>query len=93
MSERLTEHAAVRARQRGVDPVVLDCLLAYGTAVHDHQGGEIVVFDRKAFRRLERSVDVTLVRRVADRRTLYAVRGMDGALVTVGYRYRRIRRD
>jgi hypothetical protein len=93
MSERLTEHAAVRARQRGVDPIVLDCLLAYGTAVHDHQGGEIVVFDRKAFRRLERAVDATLVRRVADQRTLYAVRGMDGALVTVGHRYRRVRRD
>jgi hypothetical protein len=93
MEDRVTEHAAVRVRQRGVDPVVLDCLLTYGTAVHDHHGGEIVVFDKQALRRLERAVDAALVRRVSDQRRLYAVRGLDGALVTVGHRLRRVRRD
>jgi len=93
IEERLTEHAAIRARQRGVDPVVLDCLLSFGSSVHDHQGGEIVVFDHKAFRRLERAVDAALLRRVSDHRSLYAVRSTDGALVTVGHRFRRVRRD
>ena len=90
---RVTEHAATRVRQRGVDPVVLDCLLSYGSSVHDHHGGEIVVFDKRAFRRLERAVDAALLRRVADHRSLYAVRSTDGALVTVGHRFRRVRRD
>lgn len=93
MEDRLTEHAAARVRQRGVDPVVLDVLLSYGTAVHDHLGAEIMVFDRKAFRRLERAVDAALVRRVANNRGLYAVRSMDGAVVTVGHRVRKVRRS
>jgi hypothetical protein len=93
MEARVTEHAAIRVRQRGVDPVVLDCLLSYGSSVHDHQGGEIVVFDKRAFRRLERAVDAALLRRVADHRSLYAVRSMDGALVTVGHRFRRVRKN
>src|SRR5262245_15350321 len=88
-----TEHAAARVRQRGVDPVVLDCLLSYGTSVHDHHGAEIVVFDKKALRRLERAVDAAVVRRVADHRSLYAVRSIDGALLTVGHRFRRVWRD
>ena len=93
MEVLVTEHAAMRVRQRGVDPVVLDCLLSYGSSVHDHQGGEIVVFDKRAFRRLERAIDAALLRRVADHRTLYAVRSTDGALVTVGHRFRRVRKD
>jgi hypothetical protein len=93
METLITEHAATRVRQRGVDPVVLDCLLAYGTPFHDRRGGEVIVFDRQALRRLQRAVDPAVRRRVEDRRSLYAVRGADGALVTVGHRYRRIPRS
>src|SRR5512147_2615668 len=74
-------------------PGGVGCLLSYGTSVHDHQGGEIVVFDKRAFRRLERAIDAALLRRVTDHRSLYAVRSTDGALVTVGHRFRRVRRD
>jgi hypothetical protein len=87
----ITEHAAARVRQRGVDPVVLEYLLSYGTHLHDHRGGELVVFDRQALRRLQPAVDAAMMRRVEERRTLYAVRGLDGAIVTVGHRYRRLR--
>lgn len=93
MEDHLTEHAAIRMRQRGVDPVVLDVLLTYGSGVHDHSGAEIVVFDRKAFRRLERAVDAALVRRVEDNWGLYAVRSMEGDVVTVGHRVRKVRRN
>lgn len=93
MEDRITEHAATRVRQRGVDPVVLDVLLAYGTGVHDHLGAEILVFDRKAFRRMERTLDAALVRRAESSRGLYAVRSMDGAVVTVGHRTRKLKRN
>lgn len=73
--------------------MVLDCLRSYGCSVHDHQGGEIVAFEKRAFRQLVRAIDVALLRRVADLRSLCAVRSMDGALVTVGHRFRRVRRD
>jgi hypothetical protein len=93
MKSGLTKHAAARIRQRGVDEQALECLLMYGSAVHDHRGGEILLFDKRAWKRLERSLDRALVRRVAESRTLYAVRSSEGSLVTVGHRYRRVWRD
>ena len=92
MEHALTEHAAVRMRQRGIDGGALECLLAYGSTVHDHRGGEILLFDKRAWRRLERAADRALLKRAADNRALYAVRSADGALVNVGHRYRRFPR-
>ena len=77
----LTRHAQVRMQQRGIDATVLDDLLAYGRAVHDHHGAEIVFFDYAARRRLGK------------RLAAYAVIGPDGEVRTVGHRFRRIRRQ
>ena len=93
MKRELTEHASNRMRQRGIDGQVLECLLVYGSAVHDHRGGEILLFDKRAWKRLERSVDSGLLRRVSESRAIYAIRSSDGELVTVGHRYKRVRRD
>jgi hypothetical protein len=93
MNQPLTQHAAIRMRQRGIDGEALDCLLAYGSSVHDHRGAEIVLFDKRAWRRLARDADRALLKRAAENRGLYAVRSADGELVTVGHRYRRFRRD
>ena len=71
----------------------LDCLLAYGSSLYDHRGGEIVLFDKRAWRRLERADDRALLKRASENRGLYAVRSSDGQLVTVGHRYRRFPRD
>ena len=93
MKQALTEHAAVRMRQRGVDAQVLECLLAYGSAVHDHRGAEILLFDKRAWKRMERAVDEVMLKRAAENRWLSAVRSLDGELVTVGHRFRRVPRD
>ena len=93
MKRGLTAHAAIRMRQRGIDGQALECLLDYGSTVHDHRGGEILLFDKRAWKRMERDLDGPLLKRAAESRTLYAVRAMDGELVTVGHRYRRVRRD
>lgn len=93
MKHSLTEHAAIRMRQRGIDGEALECLLAYGSTVHDHRGAEIVLFDKRAWRRLERDADRALLKRASESRRLYAVRSSDGELVTVGHRYRRFPRD
>lgn len=92
MKQALTQHAAVRMRQRGVDAQALECLLAYGSAVHDHRGAEILLFDKRAWKRMERVVDEGMLRRAAENRALYAVRSLDGKLVTVGHRHRRVLR-
>jgi hypothetical protein len=93
MKQALTEHAAVRIRQRGVDRQALECLLAYGSSVHDHRGAEILLFDKRAWKRMERAADEVMLKRAAENRRLYAVRSLDGELVTVGHRFRRVLRD
>jgi hypothetical protein len=92
MDAGVSLHAAVRVRQRGIDQTVLDCLLDFGTAIHDHRGAEILIFDKRAQRRLQRAVDKRLYKRVQENTSLYAVRSVNGDLITVGYRFRRVLR-
>lgn len=88
----LTRHAQVRMQQRGIGAEALEDLLAYGRAVHDHHGAEIVFFDHAARRRLAREQGEEALRRLGKRLRAYAVVGPDGEVRTVGHRSRRIRR-
>lgn len=81
MLQDLTDHARARMRQRGIPAAVVADLLAYGRAEHDHRGGTIVYFDRKARAYTRRSSRA------------YLVLANDGTVVTVGHRYRRISRQ
>ena len=89
----LTRHAQVRMQQRGIGAEVLEDLLAYGRAVHDHRGAQIVFFDRAARRRLAQEQGEEAIRRLGKRLSAYAVIGSDGEVRTVGHRIRRIRRQ
>ena len=85
-----SQHALVRMQQRGIPPVVLECLLDYGKVEHDHRGGAIVYLNKTARRRLERERGAARVRQLGRRLDAYAVIAADGTVVTVGHRYRRI---
>lgn len=50
----LTDHARARMRQRIIQPLAVEALLAIGRGEHDHRGGIIHFFDKAARRRLER---------------------------------------
>ena len=92
MGALLTDHAHTRMQQRGIRADALEALLDYGRVAHDHHGGEIVFFDRKARARMAQAK--ALAARDADRLCKsYAILGSDGAVITVGHRYRRIPRD
>ena len=82
----LTTHARVRMQQRGISPVVLDVLLAYGREAHDHRGCRIVQFDKRSRRRAARELGSELFRRIERHLGAYAVIGPDDAVVTVGHR-------
>lgn len=82
----LTTHARVRMQQRGISPVVLDVLLAYGREAHDHRGCRIVQFDKRSRRRAARELGGELFRRIERHLGAYAVIGPDDAVVTVGHR-------
>lgn len=89
----LTAHALVRARQRGIDPEALACLLSYGRRHHDHRGAEIVTFDRAALDEVARREPRPTWRKAVEASSLYAVLGPDGHVITAGHRYRRVIRD
>jgi Domain of unknown function (DUF4258) len=88
----LTPHALTRMQQRGIRPDALEALLDYGRARHLHsKGREVVFFDKRARARLEN--DRPAVAREAARLSrTYAVIGSDGTVITVGHRYRRLKR-
>ncbi len=88
----LTRHAQVRMQQRGIGADALDHLLAYGRAVHDHRGAEIVYFDHAARRRLAEERGEEIIRRLGKRLGTFAVIGATGKVHTVGHRTRRINR-
>jgi hypothetical protein len=89
----LTRHAQVRMQQRGIGADALADLLAYGRAVHDHRGAQIVYFDRAARRQLAKEQGEQALRRLGKRLAAYAVIGSDGEVRTVGHRIRRIHRQ
>lgn len=92
MRADLTTHARTRMQQRGIRAETLEALLDYGTVAHVASGREIVYFDKAARARLVKRAPT--VAQAADRlRRTYAILGSDGAVITVGHRYRRIPRD
>jgi hypothetical protein len=76
----LTTHARTRMQQRGILAAVIDDLLTWGRAEHDHHGGTILYFDRSARATTRRSSRA------------YLVLSNDGSVITVGHRVRRLPR-
>ena len=90
--EGLSPHARARMQQRGISPAALYCLLEYGREAHGHDGSVTLYFDKAARRRIEREAGPETRKELGRLARLYAVVGGDGGVVTVGHRYRRLRR-
>ena len=89
----LTRHARIRMQQRGIRADVVENLLNYGCAAHDHRGAEILFFDKAARRRIARERGDDALRRLGKRLRTYLVMDSGGEVLTVGHRTRRIRRS
>ena len=87
---KLTKHGAIRGQQRGIPPLVIDWLQAYGEETHDHRGGLILYFTKRSRRLLERDMGREPVRRMSEYLNCYAVIGANQELITTGKRYKRI---
>ena len=87
----LTRHAQTRMQQRGISAAALDALLAFGRFEPAGGGCDIVFFDRKARHCLTRAgvISPSDAERVCKS---YAIVESDGAVITVGHRFRRIPR-
>lgn len=74
-----TDHARARMQQRGIRAAIVEALLDYGHTAPAGDGCEVLFFDKSA-------------RQVGRFPNAYAVVGRDGAVVTVGHRYKRVPR-
>ena len=82
MEVQLTDHARARMQQRGIRAEALEALLDHGQVAALHsRGREIVYFGRNAKGYVDERASRT-----------YAILGRDGKVITVGHRYRRVRR-
>lgn len=94
MSPAGSSHSAIRRQQRGLSPLIVDCLIRFGESVHDHSGGVIHHFSKKSLRGVEQAWGKEPVRRLLhDHRDAYVVTSTDGGtIITAGWRKRRIPR-
>jgi hypothetical protein len=88
----LTRHAGVRMQQRGITMATLQSLLEYGAKMHDHRGAAILYFDKKAKSHIRKTFGRQAYQALDKQLDAYAIVSMQGAVVTVGHRHKRIRR-
>lgn len=93
--ENMSRHAQVRAQQRAIPYELIQILKQYGAKAYDNKGGCIRYFDtaakRRVLHRIGRSNGEKLI---SNNSSVYCVEKLDtGLIVTVGHRYRPIRRN
>lgn len=88
-----TQHAGTRAQQRGIPPLIDEWLDAFGEELYDGFGARIVFFSKKSIRRMERAFGAAPVRKLSNWLDAYKVEDSGTSrVITVGHRYRRLRR-
>jgi hypothetical protein len=89
----LSRHAATRAQQRGIPPMVDDWLTLFGEEIYDGNGAIIVFFSRDSVRQLERQFGREPVRRMSEYLDCYKVMSSrDATVISIGHRYKRMNR-
>ena len=87
---RLTEHARVRAQKRSIPPLIVDWLFGFGARERAGDGAEVLFFDKRARRELEKTVGKQVVGRLSPMLDAYLV-VHESSVVTAGWRYKRVR--
>ena len=63
-------HAASRAQKRGIPPLILEWLVAYGEEQPDHHGARVVYFTKRSRQRIAQDKGDMIVRRLHDLSTV-----------------------
>ncbi len=90
ISAQLTQHALRRRQQRGIDPLAIDLLLAYG-AERRSRGASLYFLTGATRRRLDAEIGKGAANRILQKMNLLVVENDDGDVVTVAHRTRRTR--
>lgn len=83
-----SRHSSVRSQQRGIPSLVIDLLIEFGSRSYRDNGAEIVFFDRKSRKRVEKYTG-GLIGKLNEHMDSYAVVS-GNTVITVGTRYKKI---
>ena len=89
-SHNFSHHAQVRKQQRAIPPIIVEWLQDYGCVIRK-EGADVYYLDKKGRRKLKRDIGSVPYRRMEDLLDAYAVIADDGTLVTIGWRYKRLK--
>ena len=87
-----TQHAQIRAQQRGIPPILIDLLLQFGAREKAGDGTQTYFFDKNA-RRQVRSYAGLLASSIEQHLDVYAIVGAGNEVITVAHRTGRINRN
>ena len=88
---RMTNHAMERSQQRCIPPLIIHWLCQYGSRRRSRNGSIICYFDKKSIRLIASDAGNIIVRRLSGLMDAYLViTGKE--IITVGHRYKRIKR-
>ena len=86
----LTYHAAVRSQQRGIPPLIINLVVSYGKMIQ-RRGASVYFLDKLTRRNLKKEIGSIAYRRLDDLLDAYVVVADDGAVVTTGKHYKRLK--
>ena len=85
---KFTEHASIRAQQRGVSPLIVDLLVRFGARRGSGDGEELCYFDRHA-RKIVGAYVGGAIGKLSEELDAYAI-VIGETVITVGPRYKKI---
>lgn len=88
-----TTHFTIRSQQRGIPPLISDLLEEFGDEEHVGNGCRLCYFSRRSLRSMRSALGSAIVERLQPWRRCYKVVGPDGVAITIGHRYKHLRRS
>lgn len=88
-----SRHAVTRAQQRGIPPLIVEWLIAYGEEQPANRGARVVYFTKRSRKRIAQDNGDLIVRRLLGLLNAYAVIASDGQLITCGHRIKKINKS
>lgn len=86
-------HAAMRAQQRCIPPLIVNWLDQFGEESYDGHGGIVRFFSHASIRAMEREFGRAPVRKMTEYLDAFKVDdSRDGHVITIGHRTKRIHR-
>lgn len=86
---KYTKHFQHRAKQRGVNAIVVSVLLKYGVSRLSRSGVDSIFFTNDALQEIKNDYGPSLFKMCEKFKNTYIIMSDDGALITVARSYRR----